>query len=450
GASTPTVTDYAITYNNSDTPPTNPIAVNAFSQVSGGISLTSGQTYLYEHPSFNFIGASSPEAGIAGYYVYFGTNSNADPVTDGSFQETANYEVNTEFDAATYYLRIKTKDNNGNISTDVFDGFTYAYNGVAPALIETKTTQGDFSAGTLSDVSATDVPDALRLNASGGTGFWNQSRMTNAPAGMYYGSDSVQVNYEGNDYIFALRGGNTTGFYRYALATDTWTAMKVTPAIVGYGGSIEAGPDGFLYATQGGNLPTFWKYEIATDIWTAVSSAPKNFYIGGSLSYDGSRYIYGLPGSDDAFYRYDIESDSWTVRANAQFGNPNTVDGQMVGYDSDSVYDGRNNIYVTKGVIIHILQNIQLQMMLSMAKLQTLGQFWLLLQLEFILEAVLPMTVKQIAFMLLEEIGKIIIIDTTLEQIVGHNFPTLRLVLIKVLHRLFIMDTFMRFVVPTL
>lgn len=349
GLETPTVFDYAITYNNSDTPPTNPTSVNAFSQSSGGVTLNSGQSYLYEHPYFNFLGASSPEAGVAGYYVYFGTDENADPVTEGSFQETATYESNVALDADTYYLRIKTEDNNGNISGSAYAAFTYVYNGVAPALVETKTSQGDFSAGQLSDVSASDVPDALRLSSSGGSGFWNQSRMTNAPAGMYYGSDSVSVNFEGNDYIFALRGGNLNSFYRYTLATDTWTAMTVTPAVVGYGGSIEAGPNGFLYATQGGNLPTFWKYDIALNTWTAVSSAPKNFYIGGSISYDGSRYIYGLPGSDNAFYQYDTINDIWTAKANTQFGNPNEVDGQTVTYDSDSVYDGRNNIYAVQG-----------------------------------------------------------------------------------------------------
>ena len=349
GVSTPTISDYTITYNNSDTLPINPTAVNAYSQVSGGVTLTSGSTYLYEHPYFTFSGASSPEAGVEGYYVYFGTNASADPVTDGSYQTSTTYEVNTSLTADPYYLRIKTKDNNGNISASAYAAFTYVYNGVTPAIVETKTTQADFSAGTLSDVSATDVTDALRLSASSGTGFWNQSRLTNAPATMYYGGDSVQVNYSGNDYIYVLRGGNTTGFYRYDLTTDTWTAMAATPATVSYGGSIERGADGFLYATRGNNLPTFWKYDIALNTWSTVSSAPKNFYIGGSIAYDGSRYIYGLPGNDDAFYRYDTTTDIWSAKANAQFGNPNTVDGQKVYYDSDSVYDGRNNIYVMQG-----------------------------------------------------------------------------------------------------
>lgn len=349
GVSTPTVSDYTITYNNSDTPPTNPTAVNAYSQISGGVTLTSGNTYLYEHPYFTFSGASSPEAGVEGYYVYFGTNASADPVADGSYQMSTTYEVNQALDADTYYLRIKTKDNNGNISVATYSAFTYVYNGVAPALVETKTSQGDFSAGTLSSVSATDVTDALRLSASSGTGFWNQSRLTNITATVTSGGDSVQVDYAGGHYIFALRGGNTTGFYRYDLATDTWLARQPTPGNVGLGGSIEAGPAGFLYATQGGTLATFWKYDIALNTWTAVSSAPKTFTVGGSIAYDGSRYIYGLPGSDDAFYRYDTTTDSWSARANAQFGNPNTTDGQTVNYDSDSVYDGRNNIYVIQG-----------------------------------------------------------------------------------------------------
>lgn len=349
GVSTPTVSSYTITYNNSDTPPTNPTAVNAYSQISGGVTLTSGSTYLYEHPYFTFSGASSPEAGIEGYYVYFGTNASADPVVDGSFQASTAYEVNQALDATTYYLRIKTRDNNGNVSAGTYSAFTYIYNGVAPALVETKTSQADFSAGTLSDVSSADVTDAIRLSASSGTGFWNQSRLTNITAGVYYGGDSVQVNYAGSDYIFVLRGGNTNGFYRYDLATDTWLARQVTPGNVSYGGSIEAGPPGFLYATQGGTLATFWKYDIALNTWSAVSSAPKTFAVGGSIAYDGSRYIYGLPGSDDAFYRYDTTSDSWSARANAQFGNPNTADGQTVNYDSDSVYDGRNNIYVIQG-----------------------------------------------------------------------------------------------------
>jgi len=147
-------------------------------------------------------------------------------------------------------------------------------------------------------------------------------------------------------------GGAQNGLYRYALATDTWTTIA-TPGVVGYGGAIEAGSDGFLYIAQGGNVPTFWKYEVSSGTWfngpTDVSSAPKNFYIGGSLASDGSRYIYGFPGSDDAFYQYDTVTHNWTAKANAQFGNPNTVDGQTVNYDSDSVYDGRNNIYVTQG-----------------------------------------------------------------------------------------------------
>ncbi len=349
GVSTPTVYGYDITYNNSDTPPSNPSAVNAYAESGSVTTLSSGQSYPYEHPYFTFSGASSPEAGIAGYYVYFGSSSSADPATAGSYQSGTAYEVNRAMDAGTYYLRIKTKDNNGNMSTGTYAAFTYVYDGVSPALTETKTSQADFSSGTLDDVSASDVPNSLRLSLSSGSGFWNQSRLTYATGSIYYGGDAVKATYSGTDYIYVLRGGGTTGFYRYTPSTDTWATLAVTPAVVSYGGSIVAGAEGYLYATQGNNLPTFWEYDIAANTWSVLSSAPKNFYVGGSLAYDGSRYIYGLPGSDDAFYRYDTVNDSWSARANAQFGNPNTADGQTTNYGSDSVYDGRNNIYVIQG-----------------------------------------------------------------------------------------------------
>lgn len=349
GVSTPTVSDYTIAYNNSDTLPGNPTAVNAYSQVSGGVTLSSGQSYPYEHPFFSFSGASSPEAGIAGYYVYFGTNASADPLTEGSFQAGSTYEVNSALDTETYYLRIKTKDNNDNVSATAYAGFTYTYNGVAPAIVETRTNQADFESGALTDLSTTDIADALRLSSSGGTGFWNQTRITNALATINYGGDSVRATYGGHDYIFVLRGSATNGFYRYDLATDTWATMAVTPDTVSYGGSIVAGPEGFLYATRGNNSSAFWKYDIALDTWSAVTGSSKNFYIGGGLTSDRARYIYGIPGSDDAFYRYDMANDAWSARATIQFGNPNAADGQTTSYDSDSVYDGRNNIYAIQG-----------------------------------------------------------------------------------------------------
>ena len=246
-----------------------------------------------------------------------------------------------------YYLKIKTKDGNGNISEDSWDAFVYSYNGVSPYLYEEITSRADFEEGTLDQVSSTGVTDSIRLQSK--SGFWNETRLSNAPASIYRGGELVRASYDGTDYLFTFRGNGTTTFYRYTIETDTWEAMADAPAAVNYGGYVISGPEGFLYASQGNNTSTFWKYDIDQNSWEAVSSAPKNFYYGASLSFDGTRYVYAIPGNDDAFYRYDTQNNSWMSMANIDFGNPNTADGQRTYIGSDSNYDGRNNIYVIQG-----------------------------------------------------------------------------------------------------
>ncbi len=346
GVYTPTVYDFTVAYNSEDNPPNNPSSVNAYSQRINGDPLTSGIAYKYAHPYFSWTGASDNESGIAGYYVYFGTDSNADPETEGVYQVASDYVVNLAMQTGNYYLRIKTKDKDGNITSSTFDAFTYNYNGVSPFLTETKTTQEDFSNGTLENVESLSS-DKMRLSSISGAGFWNENRLSYAPGGIRYGGELAYAESEGK--LYTLRGNNTTNFYSYDIASDTWETLANTPASVRMGGAVVEGPDGYLYATRGNNTSDFWRYDIANNTWSVMASAPKNFYYGGSLSYDGNRYIYAFPGNDDAFYRYDTQNNIWTTLTNAEFGNPNEGDGQRVYVGSDSVYDGSNNIYVMQG-----------------------------------------------------------------------------------------------------
>lgn len=347
GVSTPTVSDYTISYNSEDVEPTNPSSINASSQQVGGTTLTSGETYAYEHPYFSWSGAVDSGSGVDGYYVYFGTDSGADPETDGSYQTETTYSVNAALQTGTYYLRIRTKDANGNISTATWSAFTYGYDGVSPPLSEARTGSAEFDLGTLDNVTSSSVADSLRLSSV--SGFWKETQLSNAPASIYRGGELTHISYDGGNYAFTFRGNNNTAFYRYDIDTDTWTSMANAPETVNYGGYTIAGPTGFLYGSRGNNTSTFWKYDIAGDSWSSVASAPKNFTYGSSLSFDGSRYIYAIPGNDDAFYRYDTQNNIWTTLPNINFGNPNTVDGQRTYIGSDSNYDGRNNIYVTQG-----------------------------------------------------------------------------------------------------
>ena len=346
GAHTPTVYDFTVAYNSEDVDPSNPTGVNAYSQRIGGTLLTSGTAYKYAHPYFTWTGASDSDSGIAGYYVYFGTDNNADPETDGIYQTSADYVVNLAMQTGNYYLRIKTKDNDGNVSDSAYAAFTYNYDGVSPFLSESRDTQADFNNGTLENVTSLSS-GSIRLESISGAGFWNEHRLSYAPGGIRYGGELAYAEAEGKLYTF--RGNNTTYFYSYDIDSDTWSTLANAPASVRMGGAVVEGPEGYLYATRGNNTSDFWRYDIDQNLWETMASAPKNFYYGGSLTYDGERYIYAFPGNDDAFYRYDTQNNIWTTLTNAEFGNPNEGDGQRVYVGSDSVYDGVNDIYVLQG-----------------------------------------------------------------------------------------------------
>jgi len=344
GAHTPSVSDFEIAYASEDAPPSNPTGTNAYSTEIGGELLVSGTPYRHAHPYFSWSGASDTGSGIVGYHVYFGTDPTADPEEDGTYQEEDDYTVNLAMETGEYVLRIRAVDGDGNVATETFDAFTYSYDGVSPYLSETRTSRIDFEAGTLDGVVARD-DGTMRLASS--EGFWNESRLSFAPAGFGYGAELVFVESSGKMYSF--RGGNQLTFYSYDIAADTWTTLANAPETVNYGGFLVAGPDGYLYGSRGIGTSTFWRYDISANTWETVASAPKSFTYGSSLSFDGSRYVYAFPGTDDAFYRYDTETNAWTTLPNAEFGNPNENDGQQTALGSDSVHDGENAVYVLQG-----------------------------------------------------------------------------------------------------
>jgi hypothetical protein len=378
GTSTPTVYDYTISYASSDTNPSVPENLVSSSERDGEAILTDNE-YTHEHPYFSWTAGEDNGSGVAGYYVYFGKNSEANPITDGVYQTATNYSVNEamNYDTdpvhnyGTYYLIIKAKDNN-NLVSDAWSPFIYKYKGVSPEQTVTKSLQDDFNkTGADFDsgkISYSSVDGSLRLNNV--SGFWNQSRLSASPYYTYIGGELAmgecktagEESLNGNHCLYTFQGNNTQVLMRYEIETDTWinstanpTELDLAPLGIYNGGTITEGPEGYLYASRGVSQPTFWRYDIANHRWLQMDDAPKIFTYGSILNYDGSRYIYMTPGGDDAFYRFDTcnEQDDctpeWTQMENADFGNPNTSDGQKTSYGADSIYDGRNNIYVLQG-----------------------------------------------------------------------------------------------------
>ena len=154
GTASPTLSDFTVNYTADITAPVvSSLSVSGYS-ASGGSALTSGQTYSHTNPYFTWSGVTDAGSGVDGYYVYFGSSATADPETDGNYQQTTNYTIATSMaTGSTYYLRIKAKDVAGVISAAT-TGFTYGYNGISPPSTQTISTQGNFEAGTLENVTA--------------------------------------------------------------------------------------------------------------------------------------------------------------------------------------------------------------------------------------------------------------------------------------------------------
>ncbi|OQX51291.1 hypothetical protein B5M47_01090 [candidate division CPR3 bacterium 4484_211] len=132
GVTNPQLDSFTIYYMADQDNPSNPTSLTALS-ADGGAVINTDTWYNYPSPYFSWSGASDADSGVAGYYVYFGTSSSANPLTAGSYQTNASYAASSLSSPNTYYLRIKTKDNAGNVSSDTWAPFSYRYETGEPA-----------------------------------------------------------------------------------------------------------------------------------------------------------------------------------------------------------------------------------------------------------------------------------------------------------------------------
>lgn len=170
----PTLQDVTWRYYVDNTAPTNPsVPVGGYTDSGKGTAVTNNTWANDLTPYFEWTAADDTNGiGVDGFYVYFGTNATKDPVTDASDPTNLAYRngpgndyytVNADgttgsWDALTqssaaltdgvYYLRIKTKDRNGNITASAVDAFTFKVDGSKPNNVS------DLSVGTY--MSSTD------------------------------------------------------------------------------------------------------------------------------------------------------------------------------------------------------------------------------------------------------------------------------------------------------
>ena len=180
GSSGVTVSDITVSYTGDENDSVNPSSFSGLSQQVAGVGLTSGNTYNYTRPYFSWSGATDSESGVDGYYVYFGIGETADPEILGSYQTTTGYLVIEDLTSGIYYLRLKTKDISGNVSSAV-TGFVYVYEGVE-ALSLLIDDDGEFLG-----VGASVATTGGQIKLDSKAGFWLDERLSLAPANIRYG-----------------------------------------------------------------------------------------------------------------------------------------------------------------------------------------------------------------------------------------------------------------------
>jgi len=159
------------------------------------------------------------------------------------------------------------------------------------------------------------------------------------------------------DFIYASRGNKLTGFYRTRPgAGGEWDLLgpwllgtEGKPPSKGSAGCADS--NGVIYATKGNNKSGFWKYTASTNAWTQLLDVPlgvsnKKVKGGTGIAFAykagvGSPYL--LKGYKNEFYRYDIATNAWQTLPDAPIGANQKWD-----KGSWLVSDGQHTLYAHK------------------------------------------------------------------------------------------------------
>ena len=143
GINSGTISSYSINYFQDLDAPSNPTTagLSVYSNDTPGDAIVTNTWYAHSAPYFNWPDAeetngasdTSTGSGVSGYYVYFGTDDEADPATEGTLQEDSNFTASELSSNETYYLRIKTVDNAGNTASNTWSPFIYKYDASGPS-----------------------------------------------------------------------------------------------------------------------------------------------------------------------------------------------------------------------------------------------------------------------------------------------------------------------------
>jgi hypothetical protein len=198
---------------------------------------------------------------------------------------------------------------------------------IEPVLVEsiwTQTSPADFQAGTLVQTEATTSPGDVKLIKTSTDGdfiysFYGNSAyfaryditenswflLTASPDNTLNGAS---LTYDGGDYIYAFRGGNTNSFWCYSISGQSWTKLTGPSEAISNGGSMVYS-NGFIYAFSGGNTNSFWRYSTFGQSWIPLANMPDKVGTESALVYVNSSYLYAISGNPSAIWQYNISTD---------------------------------------------------------------------------------------------------------------------------------------------
>lgn len=288
------------------TPPNNPSSFTAYNSDSQNEELVSGWN-KYDQPYFTWSGASDPESGIAGYYLYFGTSDSADPeLTSGiineagavQYQATNNLNITPTISdrmnaGDSYYFILKTK-NNANLVSSSTNLFSYSYDptnpdspeyiNVSPAGCST-TNSFDFSWDQPSDLGGSGLAKyQYKLGSTGSVIDISSSATTSISA----------ASYQEGDNVFYLRSvdnaGNTSG-WQTAVYCSTGVAQIID------GPEVEAGPS---------SMTVSWTSSKQTTSYVKVYQGNQYVSEQGHTGYTQAHEVEVVGLKPETSYRYKL------------------------------------------------------------------------------------------------------------------------------------------------
>ncbi len=188
-----------------------------------------------------------------------------------------------------------------------------------------------YQAGDVNPANDVKTRDFLVVDAPVPPSNWTErASMPQAPSEKTVKRGGWLAYNSGNGLIYAAKGYKTTDFYSYNTAVNTWTHLTGMPyethsnprwarKVPRKGSKGIADGGNSIYVTQGNNTLGFWRYDIATNSWTELEDVPigltgKKVKGGTDLVYlvrGGTPYVYLLKGYKDEFHRYNVLADAW-------------------------------------------------------------------------------------------------------------------------------------------